>query len=107
MEALQDGEKRGGERCNAEGSNMDGSNMDGSNVDRINMVRSNVDMSDFVGVLHVEEEPEESGCCPVCAALHLLVHPAHFCCPVSVGVSLCLKRIGDHCHCAWDACCLV
>ena len=92
MEALQDGTKRSGEKCDVERSNVEGSVVEGSDEVMI-----------FFVVFHVEEELEELGRCLGCAALHLLVHPAHFCL-VGVGVSLCMKRIGDHSHCAWDAC---
>ena len=94
MDALQDREKYSGARCNVEGIDVEGSNKEGSNKEMI-----------FVSVFHAEEELEESGLCLECVALYLLMHPVTFYCLVGMGVSLCLKRIGGHYHCPWDACC--
>ena len=88
VEVLQDGAKRGGATCDVEGSNV------GSNVERTDKEGSNED---------AEEELEKR--CLGCAALHLLVNPAYFCCSVGVGMALHLKR--DHSHCAWYACCFL
>ena len=67
MKTLQDGAKRGRARCDPEERNVEGSNVEENNVDR-----SEAEGSDFVAVIHVEEDPEESGRCPGCTELHLL-----------------------------------
>ena len=99
MEVLQDGAKRGGATCDVEGSNAEGGNMEGSNMERTDKEGSNKDTEEEL------EELEELKRCLGCAALHLLVNPAYFCCSVGVGMALHLKR--DRYHCAWDACCFL